>query len=34
MKWYETNYLKPYPDKWHLLLSDKGDDHTIEIGTK
>ena len=32
MKRYETNYLKPNPDKWHLLLSDKGYDHTIKIG--
>ena len=21
--WYESNYLKPNPDKWHLLLSEK-----------
>ena len=34
MKWYESNYLKPNPDKWHLLLSDKGNDHTIKIGTE
>ena len=34
MKWYESNYLKPNPDKWHLLLSDEGNDHTIKIGTE
>ena len=34
LKWYETNYLKPDPDKWHLLLSDEGDDHTTKIGTE
>ena len=22
IEWYESNYLKPNPDKWHLLLSD------------
>ena len=27
-------YLKPNPDKWHLLSSDKGDGHTIKIGTE
>ena len=25
LKWYETNYLVPNPDKWHLLLSDTGE---------
>ena len=32
--WYKSNYLKPNPDKWHLLLSDKGDNHAIKIGTE
>ena len=32
--WYESNYLKPNPDKWHLLLSVKGDNHFIKIGTE
>ena len=32
--WYESNYLKPNPDKWHLLLSDKGDEYLIKIGTE
>ena len=34
MDWYESNYLEPNPDKWHLLLSDKGDDYFIKIGTE
>ena len=34
LQWYESNYLKPNPDKWHLLLSDKGDNHFIKIGTE
>ena len=25
LKWYGNNYLVPNPDKWHLLLSDTGD---------
>ena len=32
LEWYEGNYLKP--DKWHLLLSDKGDNYYILIGTE
>ena len=32
--WYKSNYLKPNPDKWLLLLSDKGDDHVIKIRTE
>ena len=34
MDWYESNYLKPNPDNWHSLLSDKGDDYCIKIGTE
>ena len=34
MDWYEINYLKPNPDKWHLLLSEIGEDLTISIGGK
>ena len=34
LEWYESNYLKPNPDKWHLLLSDKGDNYSILIGTE
>ena len=33
LEWYESNYLKPNPDKWHLLLIDKGDNNFIKIGT-
>ena len=33
IEWYDSNYLKPNPDKWHLLLSDKGADYSIKIGT-
>ena len=34
LEWYESNYLKPNPDKLHLLLSDKGDNYSILIGTE
>ena len=34
INWYESNYLKPNPDKWHLLLSEMGDDFIIKIGTE
>ena len=34
LEWYESNYLKPNPDKWHLLLSEKGDNYSILIGTE
>ena len=34
MDWYKINYLKPNPDKWHLLLSDMGEDITISIEGK
>ena len=33
IEWYESNYLKHSPDKWHLLLSDQGDNYFINIGT-
>ena len=26
IQWYQNNYLKPNPDKWHLLLSDVDND--------
>ena len=32
--WYKSNYLKPNPDKWHLLLSDKRENFPIKIGNK
>ena len=31
IEWYESNYLKPNPVKWHLLLSELGDEMTINI---
>ena len=31
IQWYKSNYLKPNPDKWHLLLSDIGNDLNIGI---
>ena len=34
IEWYETNYLKPNPEKWHLLLSEKNDDYFITIGNE
>ena len=34
LKWYENNYLVPNPDKWHLLLSDIGDNLLICIRNK
>ena len=34
LKWYENNYLVPNPDKWHLLLSETGENLSIFIGNK
>ena len=34
MDWYEMNYLKPNPDKWHLPLSDTGEDIFLSIEGK
>ena len=31
IEWDVNNYLKPNPDKWHLLLSQKGEDYFIKI---
>ena len=31
---YILNYIKPNPDKWHLLLSYTGNDITISIDDK
>ena len=31
---YKSNYLQPNPDKWHLLLSEIGNDFIIQIGTE
>ena len=27
--WYVSNYFKPNPDIWHLLLSYTGNDHNL-----
>ena len=32
--WYESNYLKPNPDKWHLLLSDVEIDLNIKVNNE
>ena len=32
--WFDMNYLKPNPDKWHLLLSETGEEHNINIGNE
>ena len=34
IKWFEANYLKPNPDKWPLLLSERGNDNTISVGNE
>ena len=34
MEWYESNYLKPNPDKLHLLLSEVGDKCAVQIGNE
>ena len=36
IEWYENNYLKPNPDKWHVLLSNAGNrkEFTITVGNK
>ena len=31
VQWFKTNYVKPYPDKWHLLLSDQDTDINITV---
>ena len=31
IQWYKDNYLKPNPEKWHLLLSEIGDEHCVKI---
>ena len=32
--WSDMNYLKSNPDKWHLLLSESGDEYNINIGNE
>ena len=31
IKWYASNYLKPNPEKWHLVLSDTYENMVINI---
>ena len=32
IEWYKNNYLKPNPHKWHLLLTEIGDELCVKIG--
>ena len=32
--WYRFNYLKPNPDKWHLILSEKGSTNFLYINRR
>ena len=34
IQWYRNNYLKPNPEKWHLLLSDVDNDLNFLISDK
>ena len=34
IKWYDSNYLMPNPDKWHLLLNVARDDLSVTVGNK
>ena len=34
MEWYANNYLSPNPGKWHLLLSDQGNELFVTIGQR
>ena len=34
LEWYENNYLKPNPAKWHLLLCEIGDQLCVNVGKK
>ena len=31
VQWFKINYMKPNPDKWHLLLSDQDTDINITV---
>ena len=31
IQWFENNYLKPNPDKWHLLLTQNNNELTIKV---
>ena len=32
--WYKYNYLKPNPDKWHLILSESEPSHFVKVNDK
>ena len=32
IEWFNNNYMKPNPEKWHLLLSDIDNNHSIKVG--
>ena len=34
IKFVTLNYLKPNPDKWHLILSEKGSTNFVNINGK
>ena len=34
IEWNKNNYLKPNPDKWHLILSEIVGCHFVHINTK
>ena len=34
IEWYSSNYLKPNPDKWHLILSKSEPTLSIKVGDK
>ena len=34
IEWYKYNYLKPNPDKWHFILSERGSTSFVNINGK
>ena len=34
IEWYKYNYLKPNPDKWHLMFSERGSNSYLNINGK
>ena len=34
IEWYNSNYLKPNPDKWHLILSKREPTLSVKVGDK
>ena len=31
IQWFKNNYLKPNPDKWHLLLTQKNKEYSVIV---